>query len=431
MTLRVAVIGSGISGLTAAWLLHRAGHRPVLFERRNRLGMDAHSATLPAGPDDVGVDVPIRVFNHRLWPTLSALADEVGVPSRQISVASSFSEDSGRTFFRYGTVSAAQLSVPFVPPRYLSGRALSIISGVAQFRLSGGLDLHNGTLNDQPLRDYLADGEYNEAFIEDFLYPAIGTICTCSRASVSEYPARVIVESLFDIFLAGRLRRFTGGTRQIVRRLVADLPDVRLQQPVLGVDADEAGAVVHLPDGSEAFDHIVVATQANHASNLIPARFAAEQAALRRFRYDSLDVVVHTDASLMPQEKKDWTSVNFFVSPDREQAASTLWVNKVEAQFADQPPVFQTHNPLQAPHPDTELLRVALQRPVVNSESLAGFEMLKALHAQPGRRLWFIGSYATRGMPLLESGVCSATETLAHLGITPPWSVAAPSAAAV
>ena len=421
MTLRVAVVGSGIAGLTAAWLLNRAGHAPVLFERNMRVGMDAHSAEIPTGPDDVGVDVPIRVFNRRLWPTLSALADELAVPSRSINVASSFSEQTGSTFFRYGTMQAAQVSLPYVPPRYFSARALAIIAGVAQFRLSAGLDLQNGALNDRPLRDYLAEGDYSETFVEDFLYPAIGTICTCSRDSVAEYPARVIVESLFDIFLAGRLRRFTGGTRQIVRRLVAELPDVRLGVPVQSVAVNGSAVEIALPDGSEAFDHVIIATQANHARYLLPGQLEREHAMLEQFRYDALDVVVHTDRDLMPKSPKDWASVNFFVTPDRAQAASTLWVNRVEVQFEGHAPVFQTHNPLHTPAPDKEVLRVTLQRPVVNADSLDGYRQLQALHRQPDRRVWFVGSYATRGMPLLESGVRSSESTLAKLGVVAPW----------
>ena len=422
MSLRVAVVGSGIAGLTAAWLLNRGGHRVVLFERQGRVGMDAHSAEIPTGPEDVGVDVPVRVFNRRLWPSLSALADELEVPSRPVDVASSFSELSGQTFFRYGTVNAAKVSIPYVPPRYLNGRALSIISGIAQFRLSGALDLQNGTLNDRPLRQYLADGDYSEAFIEDFLYPAIGTICTCSRSSVAEYPARVIVESLFDIFLAGRLRRFKGGTRQIVRRLVADLPDLRLGVEVQRIDVNGASVQVKLADGIESFDHVVIATQANHARHLLAEEtFGEEHAALERFRYDQLDVVVHTDRDLMPRAERDWASVNFFVTPDREQAASTLWVNRVEVQFEGQAPVFQTHNPLRMPASDKEVMRVRLQRPIINADSLAGYRALHALHDQPQRRIWFVGSYATRGMPLLESGVRSSQTTLARLGIEAPW----------
>ena len=421
MTLRVAVVGSGIAGLTAAWLLNRAGHETVLFERNLRIGMDAHSAEIRTGPEDVGVDVPVRVFNRRLWPNLSALADALDVPSRPIDVASSFSEVSGETFFRYGTVQAARLSWPYVPPRYLSARALAIIAGVAQFRLAAGLDLDNGTLNDRPLRDYLAEGEYSEVFVEDFLYPAIGTICTCTRDSVAEYPARVIIESLFDIFLAGRLRRFKGGTRQIVRRIVADLPDVRLGAGVRDLSLEANHVNVHLADGIEAFDHVVLATQANHALSLLPPDLTREHETLAQFEYDQLDVVVHTDKELMPAATRDWASVNFFVAPDRDQAASTLWVNRVEVQFEGHAPVFQTHNPLRVPAPDKEVMRVRLQRPVVNARSLKGYHELQRLHRQPGRRLWFVGSYATRGMPLLESGVTSSQATLAHLGVKAPW----------
>ncbi len=387
--------------------------------------MDAHSAELPSGPDDVGVDVPIRVFNHRLWPTLSALADMLEVPSRPVSVASSFSNERGDTFFRYGTFGPPQFNLPYVPPRYLSRRSLAIIAGVAQFRLSAGLDLENGALNERPLKDYLADGEYSEAFIEDFLYPAVGTICTCSRDNVAEYPARVIVESLFDIFLAGRLRRFQGGTRQIVRQIVRDLPDVRLGVGVQSFEVHDTGVRVRLADGIEAFDHVVIATQANHARRLLPAGFEPEQEALRGFEYDQLDVVVHTDRSLMPSSERDWASVNFFLSDNRAQAASTLWVNRVEVQFEGQAPVFQTHNPLAEPDPDKELLRATLQRPVVNRKSLAAYQLLQALHEQPGRRIWFVGSYATQGMPLLESGVRSSQDTLAHLGVQAPWATSA------
>lgn len=423
---RIAVVGTGIAGLSAAWALRRSGHEVVVLERKPRLGMDAHAVSPDPSDSALAVDVPLRAFTPDLWRNLVSLCSQVGVQTREIDLAASLSELGGDTYLRYENVALGRYLLPLrLRPRHLTPHALELVYGIARLKLGSARELERGTLGGLTLREYLEAGGYSRRFAEDLLFPMLGTVCTCSNESLARYPAALVLQAVQGILGARPLRRFIGGTREVVRRLAADVPS-RCGVELHAVRATPTGARVRHADGAEEhFDHVVVATQANHALLLLGEEAREEKEVLGEFRYESAAVSVHTDARLMPRRREDWSPINFFVPKDRSASMSTVWVNRIEPSLAGRADVFQTWNPLVDPDPALELSRVVLQRPVVDERSVRAVERLAQLHRQPGRRVWLCGSYAAPGVPLLESAVLSSLRVAAALGTPVPWAQAA------
>jgi predicted NAD/FAD-binding protein len=160
--------------------------------------------------------------------------------------------------------------------------------------------------------------------------------------------------------------------------------------------------------GSQRFDHVVVATQANQAATMLDQGFARERSALGRFAYESSVVTVHTDARLAPAQRSRWAPVNLILDPMGDRPMATIWMNRVQPSLRDASPVFQTWNPIVEPAPASVRASARFERPVVNAASLVGAREVAALHDERGRRLWFCGSYLGPGIPLLESAAVTA-----------------------
>jgi uncharacterized protein len=126
-------------------------------------------------------------------------------------------------------------------------------------------------------------------------------------------------------------------------------------------------------------------------------------------------VTVHTDVRLAPRERRHWAPVNLVVSREHDKPMATIWMNRVQPSLRGLSPVFQTWNPILAPHPDTVKAHARFERPLVNAASLVGAREMSLLHAQPGRRLWFCGSYLGPGIPLLESATATAARAVAAI----------------
>ena len=167
-------------------------------------------------------------------------------------------------------------------------------------------------------------------------------------------------------------------------------------------------AIVDTTSGEHLFDRVIVATQANHAAQLCPELSKETQTIFNSFDYEDVDVVVHTDLSLMPNEPNQWGVFNFLSSV--EGSMCTVWLNKFHCQWpASVSPLFQTIKPIMEIDPEKIVSRTRLQRPVVNNKSWTLWQSVERLNKQ-SQRLKFCGSYAVAGIPLLESAVVSAMQ---------------------
>lgn len=402
MTRTVAVIGSGMAGLAAAYFCRKASMQVTVFEARQGFGMDTHSLALGGGH----VDVPLRVMSPGGWTSVLALADELGVETFEVDTFVACSDLEGRSWFRSGRMPVT--GWPFVGSwRYLTPRSLRLargLSGLARAAADLPADGSGETLG-----EFIERQRLHPEFWRGLLLPLLITICTCDERHLLAWPAGQLLARLQDILHGPRLLRLKGGTSALVRGLSRDL--VRISgSPVVRVEERSHGRVdVYNARGDGGpFDCAVIATQANHLDFLVGERLAAERERLAGIPYAGGELVVHGDRRFMPARRSDWPALHFQAEHLEAQPIFTVWVNAVEPTLHGREPVFQTWNPTVAPDPETVSARVALQRAVVTPATAGILGELAAWHAAPDRRVFYCGSWASEGVPLLETAVRSA-----------------------
>jgi predicted NAD/FAD-binding protein len=403
--MKIAVIGAGLAGLSAAWLLGRqAGCEVVLHERQAQPGFTASSVSLqgPGWGDGARVDVPLRVYYRGYYPTLTRLYEQLGVASDPVSYAASFLDARGELYFRYRNlrVGARSWSLPAWPDLLQPGTR-AIVADALRFYRRAALARETGTFGGLTVAQWAVREGLSGAFVEGLLLPAICTICTCPTALARELPAAVAAGYLLRGLSHEAVRRARHGADDVQARLLAGIPVRRL-----GLASEGARVLVRDARGESAgYDHVVFATPAPHAWRLLADASAAEAQALAGFRTTAVEVVTHGDPSCMPARRCDWSGVTLRVDPAREAPESTIWINAVQPALRGAPDVFQTVAPHRAPRADTVLGQARFERPVVDARSQAALAALLRLHEAPDRRVWFCGAWAQEGVPLLESAV--------------------------
>ena len=427
--IKIAIIGSGIAGLSAAYRLSRGNVGKVtLFERHSRPGIDAHRVDIGRDGHQVAVDVPSRMFNTLQWPSLSRLYHEIGVLSLPVESSQSFSV--------LDASSPAEQKSNVGLKTYLHRRAATrtifpirelVWSSNRRIAKESARFLHAGTeylkhfdgdeSEPETLRDFLKRRSFQDEFVYCFLYPTLAsTVCTCRYESLNHYPAHVVLQTLANLTRSEELRRTRFGTSDVANRLCRH--DIEIVNDVTVDVVVDAGPTVRLnmSDGqARLFDHVIIATQANTALSLLSDACRHEREILQSIGYDDVPVVVHTDTQLMPKRRSKWSTFNMLIEPTFASASCTVWLNRFYGNWKFSDPVFQTIG-LQASIDESKIIRRAvLHRSVVDQRSIAALDRLGRIHHQQERRIWFCGSWAGRGLPLLESAVVSAEQVADRL----------------
>ncbi len=416
----MAVIGGGLAGLAAAWLLAH-DHRVTLFERAARVGFTAHG--VDAG--GLRVDVPLRVFFPGYYPTLVRLYDALGIAHEPVSYATTFSDGGaagpGRPYFRWRNLRLGGTSWPWVAPQdLLSPRARRIAFGALALQRRLRQAAHR--LDGASIGEFAAAEHIAPECLDGLLWPTLATIGTCTLADARQVPA-ALVAGYWGAGLARQsVRRVTAGAdavaaklQQGLARVVCDAGVEAVQERADGVELRRRGGLV------ERFDHVVLATGAPQALALWQGAPADEAALLARFRTRPLTVLMHRDASFMPPQRSAWSPVHAVVDaaadPAEARPESTIWINAVQPALRHAPPLFQTVMPLRAPREGTLIAEARLERALVDLDSARALQALRRRWRDTAarRRVWLCGSYAETGVPLLESAVRSAAAVAAAL----------------
>lgn len=418
--LKIAVIGSGISGLAAAWLLSKR-HNVVLFERDGRIGGHAHTRTVSTSAGEIAVDTGFIVFNPPNYPNLTALFRHLEVPTHDSNMSFAVSLDGGA--LQYSGTGLAGL---FAQRRNLLRPSFwSMLHETRRFYVSAARDA--GAHPGATLGSYLDAKGYGQPFQQQHILPMAAAIWSAPAQDMRDYPLEAFVR-FFDnhqlLHIGRRVpwRTVTGGSRAYVQKLRGDFRgELRCNAHVLSIDRFGETVVVRDSTGaSTAFDHVVIATHADQALAMLAAT-PRERALLGAFRYSRNVAVLHSDPRLMPTRRAAWASWNYIgTAAGADQAVSvTYWMNSLQG-LPPQAPLFVTLNPVREPEPGTVHAVDHYEHPLFDVRALAAQRELSTLQGQ--NRTWYCGAHFGSGFH--EDGLQAGLWVAEQLGgLRRPWTV--------
>lgn len=422
----IAVIGSGIGGLVAAWLL-RARHEVTLFEQHHRPGMGVFGVDYASGGRTTRIDIPTRVFCEGYYPQLFALLDALGVKVHATDHAAAYADGRGEIYLHYGNRRVLGRSVSY-PRRSSAWRSLDTARAMRdslRFFATARRDRQDAALAHLTFGQYLDGQEYSDTFTRGVLLPTLSVICTCDHAAVRAYPADLIVDYLASGVMRQGVMRAELGVKAIVARLTEGVTPV-CGLAVERVAASGGGYEVLTGDGrARRFDRVVFATQAHQAAQILGDGFS-HAALLKRIPFERSTMRVHTDASVLPGPRERLSPVTYHVPIGAVRPEVTVDMTQAFAPFRGQEPVFQTWNPLRPVREDSVLAEAHFTRPTVTHDSrMAAGELRDLQGRDTDAGLLFCGAYMADKVPLLEAAVASAMRAAAQLGAPAPWSAPA------
>jgi uncharacterized protein len=418
--LNIAVVGAGVSGLAAAWLLSQR-HDVTLFEAEQRPG--GHSCTIETGvaDDPLPVDVGFIVYNELTYPNLTALFDHLKVPTQASEMSFAVSLDDGLLEY-----SGANLSGLLAQKRNLvRPRFWAMLRDLLRFYREAPRDIAGlGLIS---LGQYLDDRGYGKALRDDHLYPMAAAIWSLPVGKVADYPAAAFIafcENHGLLKFSGRpvWRTVVGGSQSYVNALLGAFRGrLRLGAPVAHVRRAANGVFVATDDGEKRYDNVVLACHADQALSLLSDCDSEERRILGAFRYSLNEVVLHQDARLMPRRRAVWSSWNYLGRSGVGGApiSATYWMNRLQG-IAENAPRFVTLNPHRALREDLVLARRMFHHPIFDTAAIAAQDELWAL--QGCRATWFCGAYFGSGFH--EDGLQAGLAVAEALGgVRRPWRV--------
>ena len=416
MSLRIAIVGSGIAGLASAWLLSQR-YQVTLFEADDRLGGHTHTHDIELSGRRHAVDTGFIVHNRPHYPLLSRMFDELGVATAPTTM--SFSVHSAASGLEYN---ATSLDALFCQRRNLvSPRFLGMVRDIFRFyRLAPQL-LH-GDAAGPSLGEYLERHRFGAAFRDEHLVPMASALWSSPSWQVLEFPARYLVQFMHNhrmLQAGGRppWRVVAGGSARYIQALQRNWnATVRLSTPVRAVHRHAQGVTVHTDGANEPFDHAVLACHSDQALALLADADARETDILGAIPYQDNDVVLHTDARLLPRNRKAWAAWNAHVPRDPADACTVSYcMNLLQGLDAPEPLVV-TLNRTAAIDPARILRRMHYRHPVYSAASVAA--QARRAQIQGQRRTWFAGAYW--GWGFHEDGMRSAVDVAQALGVAWP-----------
>lgn len=419
--MRIAVVGSGIAGLSAAWLLAQR-HQVTLFEAEPTLG--GHSNTIEV--EDRGRQIPIDtgfiVYNARNYPNLVALFTHLSVTTAvsDMSFAASL-RDGGLEY------SGTDLRGLFAQPiNLLRPRFWQMLRDLRRFYAESPSYLQ-GPEAEGSIGELLQHQRYSEAFGDDHLWPMAGAIWSATTRDIRDYPARAFIEffanhGLLQLTDRPQWRTVQGGAREYVRRLRAAMPTAAIvHHGVLRIERLPSHVVLYSADGmASSFDQVVMATHADQALRLLTQPTPQERRTLGAFRYSRNTAFLHEDTRLMPRRRHAWASWNSLAAgadTPSSKPCVTYWMNRLQS-LSSARQFFVTLNPTDEPAPALTHFQTVYEHPQFDQRALAAQQSLWDL--QGVKRTWYCGSYFGYGFheDALQAGLRVA-EQLG--GVTRPW----------
>ncbi|MCO8054956.1 FAD-dependent oxidoreductase [Acinetobacter towneri] len=417
--LDIAVIGSGMAGLATARILKDAGHNITIFEALPGRGMDSHSIEF----EDGLIDAPLRVMNPHLWKNTLSLATHLGIktyPVRTYMACSWLFEDRTETWL---TTSRTRIgNFPIINNRKgIQQYGWRLVKGMLQLKTAIA-KFFKSKNQDITLAEFINRNEIEEVFWHGAVMPVLYTICTCDPKTIGEWPAKPLLVFLRQLTDGDALLRLQGGTPALVDKLIEGI-NIQSGAAITRVHQQEDGVIVENSEGqSQTFDRVVIATPTTKVQDFLDnQQFAEDIELLKQFKFEQGDLVIHTDQTVMPPKRKDWSVLSYMMDRKFTRQQFTVWLNSIEPTLVGKSPVFQTWRPVTPIDPKKIISTVTLTRAVVDSKTVVLNKELQQRHYQDNRKVFFCGSWSCDGLPILESAVTSAMHIAEIFGAPLPF----------
>ncbi|KAB0498586.1 NAD(P)/FAD-dependent oxidoreductase [Pseudomonas vancouverensis] len=410
--MKIAIIGSGISGLTSAYLLNRA-HEISLFEASDWIGGHTHTVDVTVEGQRYAVDTGFIVFNDWTYPNFMRLLSQLGV--RYKATEMSFSVNDPDSGLEYNGNSLNSLFAQ--RSNLLSPGFWGMLRDILRFNKEAQRDLAAGTISaDITLDSYLAAGGYGERFILHYIVPMGAAIWSMSMADMLSFPLRAFVRffknhGLLSVSNRPQWQVIEGGSSAYIAPLTASFRQrIRLACPVSRVERDEQGVVIHSAAGREQFDKVVFACHSDQALRLLSAPTHAERSILGALPYADNEVVLHTDTRLLPERKLARASWNYRLG-GVGQAAVTYDMNILQGIRSDTT-FCVSLNQSAGIDPAKVLARFTYAHPQYSLAAVAAQARWVELNSV--NHTWYCGAYWANGFH--EDGVVSALRVARAFG---------------
>lgn len=416
---KVAVIGSGIAGLSAAWLASK-NCDVTLFEAQSRIGGHSNTVMFPSREGDIPVDTGFIVFNEPSYPNLTAMLDHLGVASEVSCMSFGVSLHDGRVEY-----SGQTLSSVFARKRNaVSANFWRMLKDIPRFHCDAREALASGYPAERSLGDFVAEKNFSDAFCAYFLKPMASAIWSTPQVKIFDYPAMSFFKffdnhGLLQVLNLPEWHTVSGGSRQYVEKLVAGISgDVLMGRGVKEISRHSTG--VHVTDQTGErydFDDVIIAAHGNEALAMLQDADDQERNILSAFQYQSNRAVLHVDERQMPQRRKAWSSWNYI--GDEHDGAVSYWMNRLQ-NLRCQENVFVTLNPTSDIAPEKVVAAFEYDHPMFNAETQIAQREIWPVQGRGG--VWYAGAHLGHGFHEdgLQSGLAVA-EMVA--GVKRPWSV--------
>jgi predicted NAD/FAD-binding protein len=425
---RVAVVGSGIAGLTAAHVLRHLAS-VSLFEAAGHFGGHARTVDIEVDGQSAPVDTGFLVFNHRTYPGLTSLFQDLGVRTAPSDMSLSVQDPAARLEW-----CGSNLDAVFAQrANLLRPRFWSMLRDITRFnRLASALMKSEAGLDASvTLEDFLAAHRFGEAFRDDYLLPMVASIWSCPARQMLQFPVCSLLRfchnhGLLQLNDRPQWHTVVGGSREYVSRIVSGLADTRLNTPVRRVrrvpsSSGDAGVRVQTDRGEEHFDHVILACHSPQSLAMLADATDDERAVLGAIGYQRNTAVLHTDASLLPVRHKAWAAWNFEAGHrDGYRGVCLHYLLNRLQPLPWHTTVVESLNPLRWPD-DARVLDVhAFEHPVFDAAALAAQRRLPSIQGRAG--VWYCGAWAGYGFHEdgLQSGLAVAGQLREMLAASGP-----------
>jgi predicted NAD/FAD-binding protein len=425
---KIAIVGTGVSGLVAAHMLHPQ-HEITVLESEARIGGHANTVDVEVDGRSVAVDTGFIVFNDRNYPGFRALLDRLGVATQPTEM--SFSVSDARTGLEFR---GSNLNGIFAQRRNLANPTfLRLLTDVARFNraarrlvagearwsgpdrlsASGGFDTHT----EESLADFVRRGRFSQSFVRQFLVPFGASIWSADPTTFMRFPVRAYARFMYNhglLELAGRpeWRTVTGGSRRYVEALTAPFSHrIQLDMPVHKIVTRDVGGSqlveVLTSRGPELFDRVILATHSDQALRMLADTTTAEQEVLGAIGYQRNIATLHTDERMLPRNPRARASWNYAIAENAHGTTVTYWMNRLQS-IETRRPLLVTLNRPEEIDPGMRIAEFEYDHPVFDVPAMAA--QRRRAEIQGWRGIYFAGAYWGYGFH--EDGVQSALEVV-------------------